>query len=113
LRVTRLDDEHGGGVAVRVRKLADTDADVSKTGAWLQAHGGEVKAFHAPYSAFTRVESTTWCRVLAQRSWMCGWMFVAATLGGVCLRRAGVWFAPAQAGTRPASMHSVDKVGAG
>jgi len=51
LEVTRLDDEHGGGVAVKVGSLAfevaEADVDVAKTGAWLQAHGGEVKAFTA------------------------------------------------------------------
>jgi len=26
---------------------AEADVDVAKTGAWLQAHGGEVKAFEA------------------------------------------------------------------
>ena len=55
LKVTRLDDEHGGGVAVRVKSLAwegaEADVDVAKTGAWLQAHGGEVKAFRALMSA--------------------------------------------------------------
>jgi len=69
LEVERLDDEHGGGVAVRVRELAregaDADADVAKTGAWLHAHGREVKVFKAFRSAFARVESTTGCRVLA------------------------------------------------
>ena len=61
LDVERLDDEHGGGVAVRVRKLAwkgaDAGADVAKTGAWLHAHGREVKAFNAKYRTFTRVRA--------------------------------------------------------
>jgi len=51
LRVTRFDDEHGGGVEVEVASLAkqgaEADVDVAKAGAWLQAHGGEVKAFKA------------------------------------------------------------------
>ena len=95
LEVERLDDEYGGGVAVWVCELArqgaDADADVAKTDAWLQAHGREVKVFEAESRAFTRVESTTWCHVLAQRSWMCGWMFVAVTLGGRVLAQSGGW----------------------
>ena len=55
LIVMRRDDEHGGGVAVKVwslaRKGAEADVDVAKTGAWLQAHGGEVKAFDADWRA--------------------------------------------------------------
>ena len=48
--------EHGG-LVVRVRKLAlkgaVADVDVAKTGAWLQAHGVEVKEFGA-YNALHR-----------------------------------------------------------
>jgi len=55
LKVTRLDDEHGGGVAVEVASLAweaaEADVDVAKAGAWLQAHGGEVKALTASVGA--------------------------------------------------------------
>jgi len=110
LEVERLHDEHGGGVAVKVAALAhegaDADVDVAKTGAWLQAHGGEVKAFDASGSACC--EHGEWCELVEHSTWMCWW----CPLVCVCLRRVGVGFAPAQAGTRSASMHGVDKVGA-
>ena len=62
LKVTRLDDEHGGGVAVKVKSIvqegAEADVDVAKTGAWLQAHGDKVKEFGALLSAYGSVECT-------------------------------------------------------
>jgi len=67
LTVTRLDDE-AGGVVVRVDAIAreGTDADVAKTGAWLQAHAMGVKCrFEANLGAC----GCTVCTVCAVYLW--------------------------------------------
>ena len=93
LEVERLDDEHGGGVAVKVASLAGkgagADADVARTGAWLQAHGSDVKAVYASCGAYEHVVSTMWCGVLCLRnsqlgcvdgcSWLRRWGLCART----------------------------------
>ena len=88
LEVTSLDDEHGGGVAVEVASLAweaEADVDVAKTGAWLQAHGGEVKAFEASWSACAVC-------VCAVHLWNAhvGCLVVVAAVWGGCAQR-WVW----------------------
>ena len=112
LTVTSLDDEHGGGVAVEVESLAregaEADVDVAKTGAWLQAHGGEVKAFEAMYSACGCAVCTVCvlctCGTLTLDVWL-SWL-----LFGAGVRRARFVFTPAQDGTRPGGMHDVDTI---
>jgi len=88
LEVTRFGDEHGGGVAVKVASLAeesaDADVDVAKTGAWLQAHGGEVKAFRALMSACGCAVCTVCvcCARVKRSRWMFGCR--GCCLGRVC-----------------------------
>jgi len=97
LKVTRLDDEHGGGVAVKVaslaRKGAEADVDVAKTGAWLQAHGGDVKAF----SAFDGACASTVCTVcvLCTCETLTWDVWLSWRLFGAGVRRVRVGFTPA------------------
>jgi len=97
LIVTRLDDEHGGGVEVEVTSLArqgaEADVDVAKAGAWLQAHGGEVKAFEAVVGACGCVVCTVCvlctCGTLTWDVWLSWRLF------GAGVRRVRVGFTPA------------------
>jgi len=104
LKVTRLDDEHGGGVEVEVASLAAADVDVAKAGAWLQAHGGEVKAFEASWSACAVCTVCVLCT--------CGTLTLDVWLSAVWagVRRAWLGFTPAQDDTRPGGMHGVDTI---
>ena len=92
LEVTRFGDEHGGGVAVKVASLAeesaDADVDVAKTGAWLQAHGGEVKTFEAVASACGCAVCTVCvcCALVEHSCWMLGCR--GPLVAAVCAQRA-------------------------
>ena len=75
--------EHGG-VVVGVRRLAwrgaAADVDVAKTGAWLQAHGGEVREFDANSRSCYMQNGhgewgVCWCRAEPGVVWvLCVWL---------------------------------------